>query len=278
MKETFDTVSIACSKLVTRSYSTSFSLGIFFLDKSLHNPIYSIYGFVRSADEIVDSFHDYPKMKLLEEFKADTFKAIEEGISLNPILNSFQQTVNKYHIDHELINAFLHSMEMDLNPVAYDVSKYQEYIRGSAEVVGLMCLKVFCKGNNSRYQELTPPAMRLGSAFQKINFLRDLKNDYQLLGRSYFPEIDLTDFNENCKAQILDDIRVDFAEGYKGITQLPRTACFGVYVAYVYYKSLLNKISKTPAKHILERRIRIPNPQKYLLFVRSYCKYRLKLI
>lgn len=278
MKDIFDRLSFQCSKLVTRSYSTSFSLGIYFLDRSIHDPIYSIYGFVRAADEIVDSFHDYPKMKLLEQFKSDAYQAVEEGISLNPILNSFQFTVNKYHINSELIEAFLHSMEMDLSPVNYDLTKYQEYIRGSAEVVGLMCLKVFCNGNIQRYQQLAPSASRLGSAFQKINFLRDLKSDYQTLGRNYFPNIDLDHFNDQCKEQIMNDITSDLDAGYEGIKQLPKNARFGVYIAYVYYRSLLSKICNTPSEYFIENRIRIPNLQKYLLLITSYFKYRLNLI
>ena len=233
MKELFDTVSLNCSKLVTRSYSTSFSLGIRFLDRKFHYPIYAIYGFVRAADEIVDSFHDYPKAKLLEEFKAHTYQAIEEGISTNPLLNSFQWVVNKYHIERELIDTFLYSMDMDLHKQEYDQSKYELYIKGSAEVVGLMCLRVFCEGDDIRYRELKDPAMKLGSAFQKINFLRDLKSDFQGLGRSYFPEIDLAQFDKQCKKAIEQDIAPDFEAGYQGILQLPKGARFGVYVAYV---------------------------------------------
>ncbi len=278
MKELYDKVSLNCSKLVTRSYSTSFSLGIRFLDRKFHYPIYAIYGFVRAADEIVDSFHDYPKAKLLEEFKAHTYQAIEEGISTNPLLNSFQWVVNQYHIERELIDTFLYSMDMDLHKQEYDQAKYELYIKGSAEVVGLMCLRVFCEGDDQRYQQLKEPAMKLGSAFQKINFLRDLKSDFQGLGRSYFPEIDLGQFDKQCKKAIEADIAADFEAGYQGILQLPKGARFGVYVAYVYYKSLLKKIGKTPPEIILNQRIRIPNPEKYLLFLRSYFKHQLNLI
>jgi phytoene/squalene synthetase len=278
MKQLFDKVSIKCSRIVTRSYSTSFSLGILFLDKKIHDPIYAIYGFVRAADEIVDSFHQYPQKKLLEEFKKDTYRAINDGISLNPILNSFQGTVNKYNIQAELIDAFLNSMEMDLYMQDYSEKDYKEYIWGSAEVVGLMCLKVFCDGSELEYEKLAPAARKLGSAFQKINFLRDLNEDYTALGRSYFPEIDLNNFDEACKQKIMEDILDDFNQGYAGIKQLPKTARFGVYVAYVYYKSLFDRIRKSSTEQIFSKRIRIPNPQKYLLLLSSYFKYRLKLV
>ena len=278
MKQLFDKVSIKCSRIVTRSYSTSFSLGILFLDKKIHDPIYAIYGFVRAADEIVDSFHQYPQKKLLEEFKKDTYRAINHGISLNPILNSFQGTVNKYNIQAELIDAFLNSMEMDLYMQDYSEKDYKEYIWGSAEVVGLMCLKVFCDGSELEYEKLAPAARKLGSAFQKINFLRDLNEDYTALGRSYFPEIDLNNFDEACKQKIMEDILDDFNQGYAGIKQLPKTARFGVYVAYVYYKSLFDRIRKSSTEQIFSKRIRIPNPQKYLLLLSSYFKYRLKLV
>ncbi len=278
MKELYDQVSYRCSRLVTKSYSTSFSLGIRFLDKKYHDPIYAIYGFVRAADEIVDSFHDYPKAKLLQEFKSHTYQALQEGISTNPLINSFQLVVNKYQIEHELIDTFLHSMDMDLHRLKYDQNKYQEYIKGSAEVVGLMCLRVFVEGDSNRYHALKEPAMKLGSAFQKINFLRDLKSDYQSLGRSYFPEVNLEQFDVQCKDEIEKDIAADFAAGYQGIQNLPKGARFGVYVAYVYYKSLLEKICKLPPETILKQRIRIPNPQKYLLFLRSYLKHQFNLI
>ena len=278
MKQLFDSVSIKCSRMITRSYSTSFSLGIWFLDKSLHDPIYAIYGFVRSADEIVDSFHGYPKKELLQQFREDTYQAIKDGISLNPVLNSFQQVVNHYQIPRELIDSFLDSMEMDLFMSDYNNDEIEKYIWGSAEVVGLMCLKVFCNGDQQEYEKLTPAARKLGSAFQKINFLRDLKDDYSSLGRSYFPDIDLQYFDDNCKAKIEKDVLSDFDAGYEGIKQLPRSARFGVYVAYVYYKSLFKKICRSSHDQIMESRIRVPNPQKYLLLISSYFKYRFRLI
>lgn len=274
----YDQVSLRCSKMVTRSYSTSFSLGIRLLSKDLHDPIYSIYGFVRFADEIVDSFHDFDKKDLLDRFKIDTYKAIEEGISLNPILNSFQEVVRKYNIERELIDAFLHSMEMDLVDRDYDQKSFEEYILGSAEVVGLMCLRVFLDGDEQEYQRLKQPAMKLGSAFQKVNFLRDLKADYQKLGRSYFPQVNLERFDHMSKKQIEEDIHADFAEALEGIKQLPRKARFGVYLAYVYYISLFEKIRNTEPMVILEERVRIPNTKKYGLMLGSYFKYRLNLL
>ncbi len=277
MKQLFDNVSVQCSRLITRSYSTSFSLGIWFLDRSIHDPIYAIYGFVRSADEIVDSFHGYPKKHLLRKFREDTYQAIQEGISLNPVLNSFQWVVNKYDIQNKLIDSFLDSMEMDLHMNEYNHDQYQKYIWGSAEVVGLMCLKVFCNGNDSEYEKLAPAARRLGSAFQKINFLRDLKDDYTSLGRSYFPGIDMKEFDQSCKEKIQQDLLADFDAGYEGIKQLPKTARFGVYIAYVYYRSLYDRICKSSHEQILRKRIRIPNLQKYLLLINSFFRYRLEL-
>lgn len=278
MKALFDQVSKNCSKMVTKAYSTSFSLGIKFLDRRFHNPVYGIYGFVRFADEIVDSFHSYNKKELLKKFKSDTYEALKTGISINPILNHFQQVVNDYSIDHELIETFMQSMEMDLDPKEYDESGYKQYINGSAETVGLMCLKVFTQGNDALYLELTPPARNLGSAFQKVNFLRDLKTDYQTLGRTYFPDIDIEQFDAFCKSKIEGDIAKDFEKGYEGIKQLPKGARFGVYIAYVYYRSLLKKICNTPAEKILQERIRIPNPRKYILLISSYLKHSLNLI
>lgn len=278
MKAIFDNVSLKSSRMVTNSYSTSFSLGIKFLSKRLHDPIYSIYGFVRFADEIVDSFHEYDKKYLLEKFTADTWEAIEQGISLNPILNSFQQVVRQYNIDPYLISTFLRSMEMDLSKDAYDQKGYEDYILGSAEVVGLMCLKVFTDGKAEQYEKLKSYAMKLGSAFQKINFLRDLNADYEHLGRTYFPGVDMAEFNEKVKKDIEADVEKDFHEGYLGILQLPKDARFGVYVAYVYYYALFNKIKNTPAKEVLKSRIRIPNERKYALFVSSYVKHSFNLI
>lgn len=278
MKSLFDSVSIRASRMTTKSYSTSFSLGILGLDKKYHDPIYAIYGFVRFADEIVDSFHGYPQKELLEKFWKDTFEAIEMGISLNPILNSFQQVVNTFDIDHELITTFLKSMEMDLYKEEYDEEGYKNYILGSAEVVGLMCLKVFVDGSESRYQSLKKPAMQLGSAFQKINFLRDLNADYNALGRTYFPGVDLQCFDDTTKAEIEADIQVDFQAGYEGIKKLPKGARFGVYIAYVYYYSLFKKIQRTHCDIILNQRVRISNKRKYGLFLSSYVRHALNWI
>jgi phytoene/squalene synthetase len=278
MKTLFDSVSHEMSQLTTKRYSTSFSLGISFLHKDLHQPIYAIYGFVRFADEIVDSFHDFDKEALLADFKQQTYAAIEQGISLNPILNSFQWAVNAYQIPFELIETFLQSMEMDLDKKAYDVGKYEQYILGSAEVVGLMCLKVFVNGDETEYNRLKPAAMKLGSAFQKINFLRDLKADYQELGRTYFPQIDLKAFNTSVKQEIEADIEIDFQLGYEGIKQLPKNARFGVYMAYIYYYKLFKKIKTTTADTILNERVRIPNNKKYRLFLTSYVRHNLNML
>lgn len=278
MKELFDSVSMRCSTMVTKSYSTSFSLGISCLDKSLRKPICAIYGFVRFADEIVDTFHDYDKATLLERFKKDTYLAIEEGISLNPILNSFQYAVNKYQIDHQLIDQFLYSMEMDLSEIEYTQKKYEEYILGSAEVVGLMCLHVFLKGDKEEYKRLKPYAMKLGSAFQKINFLRDLNADYIEMGRTYFPGVSLEEFNEEAKIEIERDIEADFNEGLTGIKMLPKSSRFGVYLAYVYYYALFNKIKNTSSSKVIDKRIRIPDPIKFSILCSTYVRHRLNLI
>ena len=278
MKALFDSVSIRTSRMTTKAYSTSFSLGILGLDKKYHDPIYAIYGFVRFADEIVDTFEDYPQKELLERFWKDTYLALDEKISLNPILNSFQQVVNAFDIDRDLIETFLKSMEMDLYKNDYDEEGYKAYILGSAGVVGLMCLKVFVDGNEKRYQELKKPAMQLGSAFQKINFLRDLHADYHALGRTYFPGVDLNEFNERIKAEIEADIDIDFKAGYEGIKQLPKGARFGVYIAYVYYYSLFKKICNTHADIILNERVRISNKRKYGLFLSSYVRHTINWI
>lgn len=278
MKEVFDKVSFKTSKFTANSYSTSFSLGIRFLGKQFREPIYSIYGYVRFADEIVDTFHDYDKATLLRKFREDTWEAIESGISLNPILNSFQHTVRKYKIERELIETFLDSMEMDLKEKGYDQAGYETYILGSAEVVGLMCLRVFCNGDDARYQDLKYYAMRLGSAFQKINFLRDLKADYVHLGRAYFPGLEVERFDEATKKQLEKDIEKDFADGYRGIRRLPEGSQFGVYVAYVYYQRLFRKICNTPSDKIMEERIRIPNGKKFALFLGSYARYSFNLL
>jgi phytoene/squalene synthetase len=278
MKQLFDDISQEMSALTTKRYSTSFSLGISFLNKDLHKPIYSIYGFVRFADEIVDSFHGFDKEALLAEFKTETYKSIAQGISLNPILNSFQWAVNKYGIPLELIETFLNSMEMDLDNHVYDEATYEQYILGSAEVVGLMCLKVFVNGDEPEYERLKPAAMKLGSAFQKINFLRDLKADYQELGRTYFPGIDMKEFNETVKKEIEEDIEKDFKAGYEGILKLPKEARFGVYMAYKYYFKLFKKIKAKSANSILNERIRIPNYRKVRILFTSYLRHNLNLL
>lgn len=278
MKALFDNICQEMSELTTKRYSTSFSLGISFLNKELQKPIYSIYGFVRFADEIVDTFHGYDKEKLLTDFKNQTYEAIAAGISLNPILNSFQWAVNKYQIPQELIATFLDSMEMDLQKQTFDQLKYETYILGSAEVVGLMCLKVFVEGDQKSYDDLKPYAMKLGAAFQKINFLRDLKADYQELGRIYFPGIKLSEFNTALKKEIEADIALDFKKGYEGILLLPKKARFGVYMAYKYYFKLFNKIKKTPAEHVLNERISLPNYRKMRILLTSYVRHNLNML
>jgi phytoene synthase len=278
MKQLYDQVSIKCSRITTRSYSTSFSLGILCLSKELHDPIYSIYGFVRFADEIVDTFHDYNKADLFARFKEDTYRALEEGISLNPILNSFQAAVHQYNIDRSSIELFLRSMEMDLQQNAHDSNSLKEYILGSAEVVGLMCLRVFVKGDDTLYNSLKPFAMSLGSAFQKINFLRDLQADYLHMGRTYFPDVDLTSFDEARKREIEQSIKKDFDDALKGIKLLPRSSRFGVYVAYVYYLALFKKIRNTPSEMVLNTRVRIRNRHKVRLLAYSYFKHQLNML
>lgn len=278
MKELFDDYCFDASKHVTKRYSTSFYAGVKMLDKAIRADIHNIYGFVRFADEIVDTFHDYDKEDLLERFKSDTFKSIEEGISLNPILHSFQHTVNKYKIDHQLIHQFLHSMEMDLNPVEYDQEKYEKYILGSAEVVGLMCLKVFVYGDEERYQELKPYAMKLGSAFQKINFLRDLNADLNELGRIYFPGVDTGNLSLENKLLIENEIQKEFDEALIGIKMLPKSSRFGVYVSYKYYRKLLRKIKRKTAQDLMERRIRVPDNEKLMVFAKSYVRNSLNIL
>ncbi|MEN8906219.1 MAG: phytoene/squalene synthase family protein [Clostridiales bacterium] len=277
MKELYDRISYKASRIITRAYSTSFSLGILFIKKSIRKDIYAIYGFVRLADEIVDTFHDYNKELLLERFKKDVYRSIEEGISLNPVLNSFQLTVNKYKISVELIDQFLHSMEMDLKKQTYNPETYKEYILGSAEVVGLMCLKVFSLGNDEQYQRLKPHAMSLGSAYQKINFLRDLKDDYQNLGRTYFPGIKLENFNEDAKYELMRDIQKDFSHGYQGIKKLPKTARFGVYLSFKYYYGLFKKIKRVKPQEMLIKRVRISDERKIYMLFRSAVIYKLNL-
>jgi 15-cis-phytoene synthase len=273
MKQYFDEVSFKVSKITTKAYSTSFSLGISMFNKRFHNPVYAIYGFVRLADEIVDSFHEYNKFNLLNEFKSQTLEAIDQGISLNPILNSFQHVVNKYGIERELIDTFLTSMEMDLDNKSYDQYGYEKYILGSAEVVGLMCLRVFLEGDEEKYTELGGNAMSLGSAFQKINFLRDIRADYKTLGRTYFPGVDMENFDHNKRLTIEEDIEKDFQHGYEGIKKLPAGVRKGVYVAYIYYYSLFTKIRNTPTSELLSKRIRISNIMKYQLLITSYFKH-----
>ncbi|MEZ0483637.1 phytoene/squalene synthase family protein [Fibrella aquatica] len=278
MMSLFNQTALECSKLITERYSTSFTLGIKTLDKKYHLPIYAIYGFVRYADEIVDTFHDYDKQALLDRFRAETYLAIEEGISLNPVLHSFQMIVRQYNIERELIDAFLRSMEMDLHQHDYDAAGYSEYIYGSAEVVGLMCLRVFCEGDCAEFDRLREPARKLGSAFQKVNFLRDIKSDYQERGRTYFPGVDFTDFSRDAKQLIEDDIQRDFDDAYQGILNLPKGARMGVHLAYIYYLKLFCKIKNLPASRIQEERIRVPDPQKLVLLAKTMVQYRFNLI
>ena len=266
------------SKKITHNYSTSFTLGIRTLHKKLHDPIYSIYGFVRVADEIVDTFHGHNKSDLLSKFKADTYEALEHKISTNPVLHAFQNVVHQYNIDYDLIEAFLKSMEMDLIHSTYDDGQYNEYIYGSAEVVGLMCLRVFCNGNNEEYNRLKTPAKHLGAAFQKVNFLRDMKSDYTERGRVYFPEVDFNFFCDNTKLKLEQEIEEDFKLSFEGIKQLPIEARFGVYVAYIYYQALLRKIKQVPASTIKEARIRVPNKEKFALLLSSWFRFRLNVI
>jgi 15-cis-phytoene synthase len=269
---------LECSKLITEHYSTSFTLGIKTLDKRFHLPIYAIYGFVRYADEIVDTFEGFDKKTLLSRFKSDTYTAIEEGISLNPVLHSFQLMVNKYKIDHDLIESFLHSMEMDLYYADYNQEGYEAYIYGSAEVVGLMCLRVFCEGNLAEYDRLKADAKRLGSAFQKVNFLRDIKSDFQERGRTYFPDVDFTNFTLEDKKLIENDIQADFDAALRGIMELPKGAKGGVYLAYKYYLRLFDKIKNCPASRIQNERIRVPDFQKLTMLASTYFQLRLNVL
>ncbi|MDA9572955.1 phytoene/squalene synthase family protein [Flavobacteriaceae bacterium] len=279
MKSIFDDVSNDCSKIVTKTYSTSFSLATKMLSKSIRQHIYNIYGFVRFADEIVDSFHDYDKELLFKDFSSDLEKCIENKIHLNPILNSFQATYHKFNIDKGLVDSFMSSMEKDLHKKKYiSNQEYEDYIYGSADVVGLMCLKVFVNGDTKKYEELKSFAMRLGSAFQKVNFLRDLKDDFEVLNRTYFPNTDLNQLDEESKIKIIDEIEGDFKEGLNGIKMLPIEAKFGVFMAYRYYSQLLKKLKKTPALDIKNTRIRVPNYKKIELLTRSYVKYQLNLL
>jgi phytoene/squalene synthetase len=279
MKEIFDIVSRECSKKVTNAYSTSFSLATKMLAPTIRQDIYNIYGFVRFADEIVDSFHDYEKTTLFNRFEEDLEHALHDKISLNPILNAFQETVHKYSIEKHLINSFMKSMRLDLSKTNYlTEQEYKEYIYGSADVVGLMCLQVFVKGDTEKFEALKESAMSLGSAFQKVNFLRDLKEDFEGLSRTYFPNTNLNALDETSKQHIIEDIEEDFRRGYEGILKLPTEAKFGVFMAYRYYRKLLNKLQKTPALEIKNTRIRVPGYQKFGLLTRSYVKYQLNLV
>jgi phytoene synthase len=279
MKETFDLVSYQCSKIVTERYSTSFSLATKMLHSSIRGHIYNIYGFVRFADEIVDTFHEYNKEILFDKFEKELEDSLRDKISLNPILNSFQHTFHTYNIPKHLVDSFMKSMRMDLVKNVYRTdAEYKEYIYGSADVVGLMCLKVFVKGDVEAYNRLKDSAMALGSAFQKVNFLRDVKADFEELNRSYFPNTNLKELDEDSKIRIVEEIKADFKLGYKGIVGLPTEAKFGVYTAYKYYYKLLNKLQKTPSLEIKNSRIRVPNYEKFGLLARSYVKYKMKLV
>ena len=279
MKSIFDTISFECSRNVTKTYSTSFSTAVRMLAPCIRQDIYNIYGFVRFADEIVDSFHDYNKVELLALFETDLTLALQNKISLNPVLNAFQHSVNKFNIPNELIDAFMKSMRLDLTKTEYKTQdEYNEYIFGSADVVGLMCLKVFVNGNQEKYDALKNSAMRLGSAFQKVNFLRDLKADFEGLNRTYFPDTDLNQLDETSKSKIIAEIEADFKAGFEGILLLPLEAKLGVYTAYIYYKKLLSKLSKTPSAEIKNTRVRVPDYQKFGLFAKCYFNYKLKFI
>ncbi len=274
----FSETTLKCSKLITQHYSTSFTLGIKTLDKRFHLPIYAIYGYVRYADEIVDTFHDHNKKELLERFEADTYRAIKEKISLNPVLHSFQLVVNEFKIPHHMIDAFLHSMKMDLDNESYNQAGYEEYIYGSAEVVGLMCLKVFCEGDEEEYDKLEPSAKRLGAAFQKVNFLRDLKSDFKERGRVYFPGVNFENFTEEDKTTIEADIAADFDAALDGIKKLPKGAKAGVYLAYIYYLQLFKKIKNLPSSRILSERVRVPDVKKMLLLSKTLLLNRLNAL
>ncbi len=279
MKAIFDNVSYACSKMVTTSYSTSFSMATKMLDSSIRRDIYNIYGFVRFADEIVDTFHDYDKQHLFERFEKDLYSALQDKISLNPILNAFQHTYHNYGIQRDLVEAFMKSMRMDLTKKKYaSVEEYKEYIYGSADVVGLMCLRVFVDGNDEAYEALKDSAMALGSAFQKVNFLRDLKADHDDLNRTYFPNTDLNELDEGSKNKIVQEIEEDFKQGYQGIMKLPNKAKFGVFTAYTYYRKLLKKLRNTPSREIKKKRIRVPDYQKIGLLAKSYVTCKLNRV
>ncbi|MDQ3394634.1 MAG: phytoene/squalene synthase family protein [Bacteroidota bacterium] len=276
--EIYDNVAFECGKIITHRYSTSFTLGIKTLNNKFHSPIYAIYGFVRSADEIVDSFHEYDKEALFKEFRESTNEALEKRISINPVLQGFQIIFHKYNIGLDLVNAFLDSMEMDLYHNKFSLTKYEEYIYGSAEVVGLMCLKVFCEGNSDKYERLKEPARSLGAAFQKVNFLRDMKSDFDERGRVYFPGVDFEHFDYQDKSLIEEEIQHDFDAAYKGILKLPEGSKMGVYLAYIYYLQLFKKIKNCPAAEIKSQRIRIPDNEKLLILLESYFRHRFNFL
>jgi phytoene synthase len=279
MKQLYDSISSESSKIITKKYSTSFSIAVNLLSSNIREAIYNIYGFVRVADEIVDSFEEYPKEELLDRFEEEYRYSLKVGISTNPVINAFQGTVSKYNIDHALVDSFLKSMRTDLEKQNYDnQEEIDNYIYGSADVVGLMCLKVFVQGDDEKYNNLKEPAMKLGSAFQKVNFLRDLNEDFENLNRSYFPNINPNNFTEEDKSKVLLEINNDFEEAYKGIVKLPKEAKLAVYVAYKYYFNLLNKIERTPSKTLKEKRIRVSNPKKMALLVVSFFNFKLNLV
>ncbi|MBE7177420.1 MAG: phytoene/squalene synthase family protein [Mucilaginibacter polytrichastri] len=277
-EDLYSSTCFECSKIITQRYSTSFSLGIRAFDARFRYPIYAVYGFVRYADEIVDTFHEHNKAELIAEFRKNTFEAIDRGISMNPVLQSFQQTVHRYAIEKPLIDAFLRSMEMDLDKTAYSEELYQQYIYGSAEVVGLMCLRIFCEGDHVLYDRLLPNAKSLGSAFQKINFLRDIRADYEERGRTYFPRVDFSRFSDQQKKDILADIDHDFNYAFEGIKDLPKGTRLGVYIAFVYYRQLFKKIAGTPAAEIARRRIRVSDTRKMMLFLQAVIQNKLNTI
>ena len=274
----FSQTTFECSRLITERYSTSFTLSIKTLDRRFHMAVYAVYGFVRYADEIVDTFHEHDKAMLLNRFRDDTWKALDEKISLNPVLHCFQQVVHTYHIEKELIEAFLDSMEMDLHLKVYDSPRYRKYVFGSAEVVGLMCLRVFCEGDDAAYQKLKAPAQRLGAAFQKVNFLRDMKSDFTERGRIYFPGIDFSDFSKTAKEKIEEEIEEDFKVARLGILGLPKGAQMGVYLAYIYYFQLFKKIKNCPVSRVMTERIRIPDQKKFGLLIQTMFRYRFNFL
>ena len=275
----FDEVAYECSQKVTNGYSTSFSSAVRMLAPSIRPAIHSVYGFVRFADEVVDTFHDKDKKLLLDKFEWDFYQSLDMGISLNPILHAFQKTIKEYNIDVDLVDAFLKSMRMDIEKKEYKTQKeYQDYIYGSADVVGLMCLKIFVNGSNEEYEKLKPTAMKLGSAFQKVNFLRDLKNDSEILERSYFPGVDLKNLSPDVKMKIVSEIKADFDAAYEGIKQLPTASKFGVYTAFRYYKQLLKKLQKTPSNKLMETRIRVNDYHKCGLLLHSYLNIKLNIV